>query len=46
MAATIQGAVLKLDEELEEKDWGGRLLGRREGEEEEEEEEDVMEVGG
>lgn len=40
-AATVQGAVLKLDE-----DAGGRLLGGREGEEEEDEEHEVAEGGG
>lgn len=42
MAETVQGAVLKPEEE----DGFGRPLGRREGEEEEEEEEEVAEGGG
>lgn len=46
MAATVQGAVLKIDDEEEEEGRGGRLLGRRDGEEDEEEDEEVMEVGG
>ncbi len=44
MAATVQGAVLKPDEEEADGFW--RPLGRREGEEEEEEEEEVAEGGG
>lgn len=41
MAATVQGAILKPED-----DAGGRLLGGREGDAEEEEEEEVAEGGG